>query len=205
MVAGLRLAVEHGHTDLVRHIFDHGLVDSSNADYNAIAIAAKYGHRAIIQLTLDRVVQLSMQDLTSALKGSLSLLMTKFLLDRNIPLTSIDEDEYGVTTTHSIPPTVEDLCCKSIHVPFGDSSPVCGNQRVLALVFSAREMRQQIPEFMNDNCVEPKKVFEILVKHCLILPTEPIPYPEIVKRCVAGWSEVINGRGRNPVSSTQLK
>jgi hypothetical protein len=187
-IAGLRLAVEHGHIDVVRYVFDHGLLDPQEADANPVLLAAKHGHRAIIRLALDHGVQLSMQDLITALNGSVPLLMTQFLLQHNVPLATTTKDEYRIFVTASIIPTVETLCRESIHIPFGDRNLVRGREKILALIFLAREMKQQIPELMLDNCIELKKVLDRLVNRCVVLPKGAIPYLEMVRE-LHSWME----------------
>ncbi|KAI4945655.1 hypothetical protein J4E91_007998 [Alternaria rosae] len=175
LTAGLRLAVKYGHTNIVRYVFDKGLVYPHDADANTVLIAATHGHRAIIQLALDRGVELTMQDLIAALNGLLPLLITQYLLLHNVPLTSVTTEEGGRTITTSIVPIVEALCRESIHIPFGDYNAVRGKHKVLALILLALEMRQQIPELTLDSCVELQKVFDRLVKGCLILPKGSVP------------------------------
>lgn len=130
-----------------------------DADVNTVLIAAIHGHRAIIQLALDRGVELTMQDLIAALNGSLPLLIIQYLLLHNVLLTSVTKEEGGRTITTSIVPIVEAICRESIHIPFGDYNTVRGKEKVLALILLALQMRRQIPELTLDNCVELKKVF----------------------------------------------
>jgi len=193
LTAGLRLAVKHGHTNIVRYVFDKGLVYPDDADVNTVPIAATHGHRAIIQLALDRGVQLTMQDLIAALNGSLPLLITQYLLLHNVPLTSVTKEEDGRSITTSIVLIVEALCRESIHIPFGDYNEVRGKEKVLALILLASEMRRQIPELTLDNCVELKKVFDRLVRECLGLPRGSIPYLEMAEE-LHSWMEWGDGR-----------
>ena len=193
LTAGLRLAVKHGHNNIVQYVFDKGLVHPDDADVNTVLIAATHGHRAIIQLALDRGVQLTMQDLIAALNGSLPLLITQHLLLHNVPLTSVTNEEDGRSITTSIVPIVEALCRESIHIPFGDYNEVRGKEKVLALILLASEMRRQIPELTLDNCVELKKVFDRLVRECLGLPRGSIPYLEMAEE-LHSWMEWGDGR-----------
>ncbi|KAH6873367.1 hypothetical protein BKA58DRAFT_469003 [Alternaria rosae] len=193
LTAGLRLAVKYGHTNIVRYIFDKGLMYPHDADVNTVLIAATHGHRAIIQLALDRGVELTMQDLIAALNGSLPLLITQYFLLHNVLLKSVTKEEGGRTITTSIVPIVEAICQESINISFGDYNAVQGKEKVLALILLAFEMRRQIPELTLDNCVELKKVFDRLVKVCLILPKGSVPYLEMAED-VHSWMEWRDGR-----------
>jgi len=193
LTAGLRLAVKYGHANIVRYVFDKGLMNPHDTDVNIVLIAATHGHRAIIQLALNHGVQLTIQDLIAALNGSLPLLITQYLLLHNVPLTSVTNAEDGRSITTSVVPMVEALCRESIHIPFGDYNEVRGKEKVLALILLASEMRRQIPELTLDNCVELKKVFDRLVRECLGLPRGSVPYLEMAEE-LHSWMEWGDGR-----------
>jgi hypothetical protein len=95
------------------------------------------------------------------------------------------------------------LCQKRIHIPFGDRNFVRGKEQVLALIFLAHEMKQQIPKLMLDDCVELKKVIDRLVKRCLILPKGSIPYFEMVRELHSWMGGVMDESGQIVTSSVQ--